>query len=264
MNNGMTPVSELELPDDAIEGFTALDLKSIALLLDVDGTIIDIGPTPHEVHVPDALCKSLARLDERLGGACALVSGRLIADLDRLFSPLKLSTVGAHGAEMRVAGAGVAGAVTVLPTELRRRLAGAAAPGVIIEDKGYSLTLHFRAAPEREGALRALAVAVCKEFAGEGIDILPGKAMIEIKRVQVNKGEGVRALMQLPPFAGRKPVFIGDDVTDESVFAALPQIGGVGFSVGRKFSGLAGAFHTPAQVRIALQTLARQGEGRPR
>jgi len=92
--------------------------------------------------------------------------------------------------------------------------------------------------------------------------VLPGKAMLEVKRPSVSKGEGVRDLMKYPPFAGRVPVFIGDDVTDESVFALLPQLGGKGFSVGRHFAGLAGIFDTPLDVRRALQRLAAKEQAR--
>jgi trehalose 6-phosphate phosphatase len=107
--------------------------------------------------------------------------------------------------------------------------------------------------------LRAFTDAVCREFPDEAVELLPGKAMIEIRRAQVNKGEGVLALLNHPPFRGRTPVFIGDDVTDEDVFAVLPQVGGLGYSVSRKFSGLAGMFHSPTEVRAALDRLARSG-----
>jgi trehalose 6-phosphate phosphatase len=93
--------------------------------------------------------------------------------------------------------------------------------------------------------------------------MLPGKAVFEVKRPNVNKGEGVRELMTHPPFAGRMPIFIGDDVTDEAVFAVLPELGGKGFSVGRHFAGLAGIFSSPKQVRDALQRLAGLGQAQP-
>jgi trehalose 6-phosphate phosphatase len=93
--------------------------------------------------------------------------------------------------------------------------------------------------------------------------VLTGKAMFEVKRPAVNKGESVRQLMKLAPFAGRMPVFIGDDVTDESVFDVLPEIGGKGFSVSRYFPGLTGIFKSPADVRSALQSLVAYGQVRP-
>jgi trehalose 6-phosphate phosphatase len=250
--------------DAAIALFADLDPKSIALLLDVDGTIIDIGPTPHEVHVSNALCDSLGRLLAATGGALALVSGRPIADLDALFAPLKLPAIGGHGAEMRVHGLEVIHWVEPLPQDLRRHLADAATPGsgVVVEDKGYSLALHYRKGPQHEGRLRQHIAAGRAAFPGEATEVLPGKAMFEVKRPGINKGDGVRALMTQAPFAGRMPVFIGDDVTDESVFAILPDLGGKGFSVGRHFAGLAGIFHSPAEVREALRRLATNGQVR--
>ncbi len=242
----------------AVDDFAALDLASSALLLDVDGTLIDIGPSPFEVHVPEALCRSLARLLERMGGALALVSGRPIRDIDKLFSPLKLPAVGGHGAEMRLADGKVIADVEALPDELRKRLALAATPGsgVVLEDKGYSFALHYRRTPQQEPRLRALVERVRGEFPGQALEVLPGKAMVEIKRPGVSKGEAVRELMTYAPFAGRTPVFVGDDVTDESVFALLPTLRGKGYSVGRHFAGLAGMFAAPGEVREALRRLA--------
>lgn len=246
-----------------MDSFSKLDLDKTALLLDVDGTLIEIGSTPHDVHVPDALRALLASLSARAGGALALVSGRPIVDLDRMFAPLKLSLVGGHGAEMRVDGGGIQSAAEPLPDGLRKMLGKASAPdaGIIVEDKGYSLALHFRGAPQEGERLRALVAQGCAAYPAESVDVLPGKSMVEVKRAHIDKGNGVRALMQLAPFAGRTPVFIGDDVTDESVFAVLPELGGAGFSVGRRFAGLAGMFETPDDVRNALQRLAANGSG---
>jgi trehalose 6-phosphate phosphatase len=247
--------------DMAVEVFTSLDPKSIALLLDVDGTMVDVAPSPNEVHVSDELIQSLERLFELTGGALALVSGRPIADLDQLFSPLQLTVIGGHGAEMRLRGGEVVNAAKPLSDDFRRQLAGAATPdsGIIVEDKGYSLALHYRNVPQHEDRLRSHIAAGRAAFPGEATKVLPGKAMFEVMRPGVNKGDGVRALMTLPPFAGRMPVFIGDDVTDESVFAVLPSLRGKGFSVSRQFDGVTGIFSSPTQVRRALQQLAANG-----
>ena len=242
----------------ALTAFTQLDPDAIALLLDVDGTLVDIAPTPHEVHVPEELCRSLAHLSERMGGALALVSGRPIADLDTLFSPLKLAAVGGHGAEMRLHDGKRVSAVAPLPPALRQRLTAVATPGsgIIVEDKGYSVALHYRQAPQQESRLREHIAAARADFSGEALDVLLGKAMFEVKRPGIDKGAAVRALMQRAPFAGRRPVFIGDDVTDETVFAILPALHGTGFSVHRHFAGLAGIFNSPEDVRRALRALA--------
>jgi len=253
-----------QIANAAADIFADLDAKSIALLLDVDGTMIDIGPSPHEVDVSDDLRDSLARLLRATGGAVALVSGRPVADLDALFAPLKLPAIGGHGAELRVRGGEIISSVALLSPDLRRHLAEAATPGsgIIVEDKGYSLALHYRNGPQHEDRLRSHIAAGRAAFPGEATEVLPGKAMLEVKRPNVSKGDGVRELMTHPPFAGRMPVFIGDDVTDESVFAVLPGLGGKGFSVGRHFSGLAGIFDSPMDVRRALQRLASVGQAR--
>jgi trehalose 6-phosphate phosphatase len=251
--------------DPIMDVFAKLDLQTIALLLDVDGTIIDIGPSPTEVQVSDALLESLKRLFDLTGGAVALVSGRPISDLDRLFAPLRLPAIGGHGAEMRVAGNEVFYSAKALPRELRERLADAASisPGIVVEDKSYSLALHYRNAPQQAERLRRHVAASRTAFPGEPTELLLGKAMFEVKRPGINKGESIRKLMAHPPFTGRIPVFIGDDVTDESVFEVLPEIGGKGFSVSRYFPGLTGIFKNPTEVRSALQLLIANGQVRP-
>ncbi|HZP70951.1 MAG TPA: trehalose-phosphatase [Pseudolabrys sp.] len=250
--------------DPVMDVFTGLDLRKIALLLDVDGTIVDIGPSPTEVHVSEALLRSLRRIYELSDGAVALVSGRRIADLDRLFSPLGLPSIGGHGAEMRVRDGEVFYWGRPLPRELRVRLADAArvGPGVIVEDKEYSVALHYRRAPERAEQLRRRIADARAAYPAEPTELLPGKAMFEVKRPGINKGETIRKLMAHAPFAGRAPVFIGDDVTDESVFKVLPEIGGKGFGVSRHFPGLTGVFDSPAQVRSALDSLASNVQAR--
>ncbi len=242
--------------DAAFAMFARLDPKVIALLLDVDGTLIDIGPTPHEVYVPANLCRALAKLLELTGGALALVSGRPIADLDRLFAPLTLPAVGGHGAEMRLRDEHIS--MKPLPSELRQRLADAAGidSGILIEDKGYSLAVHYRKAPQREDELRQYVATAVAAFPHEALEVLPGKALFEVKRPGVSKGEAVRGVMRHAPYAGRKPVFIGDDVTDESVFDMLDEFGGTGFSVHRHFAGVSGIFQSPGEVRRALVALA--------
>jgi trehalose 6-phosphate phosphatase len=248
--------------DPVMDIFAKLDLKTIALLLDVDGTIIDIGPSPTEVQVSDALLESLKRLFGLTGGAVALVSGRPIADLDRLFAPLRLPAIGAHGAEIRVDENKLFYWAKPLPEDLRQRLADAAriGPGIVVEDKGYSLALHYRKAPQQAERLRRHVAASRAAFPGEPTELLLGKAMFEVKRPGVNKGDSICKLMAHSPFNGRVPVFIGDDVTDESVFKVLPEIGGKGFSVSRYFPGLTGIFDNPAHVRDALHTLVANGQ----
>ncbi len=238
------------------------DLSRCAILLDVDGTIVDIAPTPDAVHVPASLRGALARLVKRTSGAVALVSGRSLADLDRLFAPLRLAAVGVHGAEQRPLGGAAAKSVRPprLDDALRHRLLALAGAGVRVEDKGYSIALHYRAAPERETPLRAAVDRICAEPWPIELEILPGKAVVEIKPAGFSKATGVRALMTYAPFAGRLPIFVGDDTTDELVFAIMPDLGGTAFAVGREVAGVDGYFATPASVRAWLDRIARVDE----
>ena len=251
--------------DRVMDVFAKLDLKTVALLLDVDGTIIDIGPSPTEVQVSAILIESLRHLFNLTDGAVALVSGRPISDVDRLFAPLHLPVIGGHGAEMRLLDNEIFYWAKPLPESLRRRLADAAKidTGVVVEDKNYSLALHYRKAPQKAERLRQHVAASRTAFPGEPTELLLGKAMLEIKRPGINKGDSIRKLMAHTPFAGRVPIFIGDDITDESVFAVLPEIGGMGFSVSRYFPGLTGTFKNPSQVRSALQFLVAKAQVSP-
>jgi trehalose 6-phosphate phosphatase len=234
------------------------DLRTSALLLDVDGTIVDIAPRPDAVTVPVSLKDALSRLVAATDGAVALVSGRRLADLDQLFAPLHLAVVGGHGAELRLLDAGKARALKSLELdpELKRRLIALAPDGVRIEDKGFSVALHYRQAPEQENFLREAIAKLCAAQWSPAVEILPGKAVFEIKPAGFTKATGVRALMQHAPFTGRRPIFIGDDTTDETVFAIMPELDGTAFSVGRDVAGVAGRFATPAGVRAWLDRIA--------
>jgi trehalose 6-phosphate phosphatase len=247
---------------DRTAPFLIPDLRQVALLLDIDGTIVDIAPTPTAVRVAPSLKGALARLVGLTGGALALVSGRALADIDRLFAPLRLAAIGGHGAEFRPAHGEKAEARDPLglAPELRRRLRAIAGAGVVAEDKGFSVALHYRLAPERESIVRDAVNAICAEPRDAPIEILPGKSVIEVKHAGFSKASGVRELMTHAPFAGRRPVFIGDDTTDETVFAILPELDGIGFSVGRQVAGVAGCFETPASVRAWLERLAPADE----
>ena len=238
------------------------DLRKVALLLDFDGTIVDLAPTPDSVHVPPSLRRALARLIERTGGALALVSGRSIVDLDRFFAPMRLPIVGVHGAELRLLNDAATEKrdPTGLPPRLRHKLIALAGKGVVAEDKGLSIALHYRLAPERAAAIRQAVDEICAEPWDAPIEILPGKAVIEVKHAGFNKGTGVRELMTHLPFRGRRPIFIGDDTTDETVFAIMPDLDGIAFSVGRQVAGIAGCFAAPADVRAWLEQLAPADE----
>ena len=242
-------------------------LLETAFLLDVDGTLVDIAPTPSQVEATPGLLATLARLEERSGGAVALVSGRTIAELDSIFSPLRLPAVGGHGAEFRpVVGEPVTvEGVPLLDPDLKRHLVDIAGmdPRILIEDKGYSAAVHFRLAPELQ---RRIADAVSMALARarpSSVEVLHGKAVLEIKSSAYDKGSAVRRLMRLRPFAGRRPIFVGDDTTDETAFAVLSEFDGTGFSVGRPLASVAGHFAGPREVREWLQYIAQAEEPPP-
>jgi len=236
------------------------DLRRIAILLDVDGTILDIARTPQEVQVPETLRRTLAAVSDRVGGALALVSGRPLADLDVIFAPLRLPAIGGHGAEIRPVAEGgtIKRRAAALDAELKQQLTQIAArhPGVSIEDKGYSIALHYRLAPQEGPPLVREVSQACEPWVGRSIELLAGKAVIEIKTAGFNKGTAVRELMTLPPFAGRAPIYIGDDKTDEDAFLVVPEFGGHAISVGRRVVGIEEHFDSPADVRQWLERLA--------
>jgi trehalose 6-phosphate phosphatase len=236
----------------------AIDLHLNAILLDVDGTLLDFAPTPLDVIIPPELIDALSALRERTGGALAFVSGRTLAELDLFFAPLKLAAIGGHGAELRLNDGTVRRAKVLLDPILKKQLSAIAddKPGLVVEDKGYSMAIHYRQAPEHGVAVREEVSAVCAAFPNSAIEILPGKSVVEVKQPAFNKGTAVRELMQHAPFAARKPIFIGDDVTDEAAFDVLPEFGGIGFSVGREMQGLAGVFEAPRDVRRWLVEMA--------
>lgn len=229
-----------------------------ALFLDVDGTIIDIAPTPEAVVVPESLKLSLFRIRKKLGGALALISGRTLPAIDELFGPLKFAAAGAHGAEVRHEPDGtVERCAAPLTSAERATLAEVARrdPRLRLEDKGYSLAVHYRSAPELEDAVIA---TVRDEVAklGENLRILCGKAVVEVKARGFNKGTGLKRLMQAPPFLGRRPIFLGDDVTDEDALAAVRDFSGMGISVGCLLPGATQQVTSPAEVRTWLADLA--------
>ena len=129
-------------------------------------------------------------------------------------------------------------------------------PGILVEDKGYSIALHYRLAPEKEQFVRDAVLALSEELP-DSFEVLPGKAVVEIKSAGFDKGTAVRRLMARPPFAGRRPLFIGDDATDEAAFAVLPEFDGVGISVGRRVPGVATCFDSPHDVRMWLEQISQ-------
>ena len=207
-----------------------------ALFLDVDGTLLEIAPTPDATTVPAGLKELLKSLQERARGALALVSGRSLAQLDSLFAPLRLPAAGLHGLERRTATRRHDRTQTALheiPQAPRDYLSHVVAlyPRLLLEDKGATLALHYRMAPElQQVAWEAMQVAL--ERAGPGYALLDGKMVIELKPAAASKSHAIAAFMSEPPFAGRAPIFVGDDHTDEAGFEYVNSVGGLSIQIG--------------------------------
>ncbi|CAH0218870.1 trehalose-phosphatase [Roseomonas sp. CECT 9278] len=221
-----------------------------ALFLDLDGTLLDIAPRPDAVVVPPGLVTTLQGLSHRLDGALAVVTGRARVVADTLLAPLALPGGFGHGAELRDADGRVAGAdaVPALPSDWPARLAPQLAGwrDVILEIKPHGLALHYRAAPQWRDATRDALLALLRGH-DDAFALLPAQMAFEIRPRAATKARAVHALMQAAPFRGRRPVFVGDDVTDEDGMAAARDLGGLGLHVGRDFQG------GPTEVRAWLE-----------
>ncbi|HLY07631.1 MAG TPA: trehalose-phosphatase [Rhizomicrobium sp.] len=235
-------------------------LAGDAFLLDIDGTLLDIAATPESVRVPAPLKATLAILQQSAGGALALVSGRPLSAIDQLFAPLSLAAIGCHGAEWRKrAGDNPEFRAAPLPSATRKQLLEAVSdiPGIFVEDKGYTLAFHYRRVPEQKAALRERLAAAIRSFHPQ-LCLLHGKAVFEVKPCAFDKGEAIAALMNAPPFSGRRPVFAGDDHTDEYALAVVHQMRGLGISVGRKLQDAERILPAPYAVRSLLAQLAQR------
>lgn len=231
---------------------SALDLLAApdcALFLDFDGTLVDIAPRPDQVVVTPELLTSLATLQARLDGRLAIVSGRPVAELDRLLAPLVLPAAGVHGMERR----GLDGVLRQLPapdfTAVRTQAHALAArhPGLWVEEKHGALALHYRQAPELQAlCVETMADAVRSSL---GLLLMEGKMIVEIKAAGVSKGTAVRDFLAEAPFLGHRALFIGDDTTDEAGFDHVERVGGIGLKVG--------AGPTVASCRIASSQAVR-------
>lgn len=206
-----------------------------ALFLDVDGTLLEIAPTPDATTVPAGLKELLVSLQRRARGALALISGRSLAQIDALFAPLRLPAAGLHGLERRTA-AGVrqdANTMHEIPQAARKYLAQVVGryPRLLLEDKGATLALHYRMAPDlQQVAEEAMEMALKR--AGPGYALLDGKMVIELKPTAASKSHAIAAFMSEPPFHGRAPIFVGDDHTDEAGFEYVNRVGGLSIQIG--------------------------------
>jgi trehalose 6-phosphate phosphatase len=239
---------------------SGLEAERIALFLDVDGTLLDIAPRPTSVVVPESLIASLARAEQALGGALALVSGRSIDDLDRLFAPLNLRASGVHGAEIRFtpAGAETYEATACLPRKLWMDLTELLFdfPGTFAENKRFSFAVHYRSVPASKRRLREELQRFVSTKTQMKLVLIHGHSVFEIKPQGFDKGVAIERFIERSPFLGRLPIFIGDDTTDEAGFAAVIRHGGRAFSVGHERAGVSGVFPGPDSVRRWLSEFA--------
>ncbi len=216
--------------------------QDLALFLDVDGTLLEIAATPDAVRVPAALRNTLELATQREQGALALISGRSLASLDELFAPTAFPAAGQHGLERR----NVAGDVwradvkqdALNVARLRLQDLQSAHRGLLLEDKHLALALHYRHAPDLAGMLHD-EVSLLQQQLAPHLQLKPGKCVLELMPSGYSKRTAIEAFMREVPFAGRIPVFVGDDVTDEDGFAAVNDLGGYSIRVGESDSTVA-------------------------
>lgn len=232
--------------------------RDAALFLDMDGTLIDLAPTPDAVVVEPGLPGALDALRRHLGGALAIVTGRAIDVVDRLLGDAVGAVAGEHGGALRI-GTGAAIERPDLPTppqawlDAAERLV-AAYPGALLERKPRGFALHYRHAPEARSVFHAELMRLLQD--PPGFELHPALKLWEVRPAGADKGGAVNALMARAPFTGRIPIFIGDDLTDEDGMRAARAVGGAGYRVDD-------AFGSPADVRAWLAATAERGEWAP-
>jgi trehalose 6-phosphate phosphatase len=237
------------------------ELSELALFLDLDGTLIDIAPTPDGIVIPRGVPSLLASMALKMKGALAILTGRSIVEVDRYLAPLVPIAAGVHGAEIRVSSDGI---VECRAEPIDTRIVGAVSDmarrehGVIVEVKNASIAVHYRLAidaqPRIEKALQRIL-----EVGDEHLILCRGRKVLEIVPKRVSKGSALETIMRLPAFLGRRPVMIGDDVSDISAFEAAVRLGGLGLRVGgEQFEAAAADFASPAAVRAWLAEQAEK------
>lgn len=226
---------------------------SCALFLDFDGTMVDLAPQPSAVQVPQPLIAALRDLNDYLQGAVAVISGRPIEQIDGFLRPVRLPVAGVHGAERR----GADGTLHLLNTHPLDHIEECACtlaaqnPGLLVENKRGSIALHYRQRPELEElCLRTMQQAVDES---PGLTLLRGKMVVEAKPGGASKGHAIEAFLAEPPFAGRRPVFVGDDITDEVGFSTVQRLGGLGIKVGEGATVAWRRLPDPATLRKELE-----------
>lgn len=204
-----------------------------AWFLDVDGTLLEIARHPDEVTADRAVITLLKRLDRACDGAVALISGRSLRQLQGIFNPLTLATGASHGLELRLPGGEIRHLGRMIPEREAERIAAFAAEheGLVLERKTMSISVHYRERPELEGLVLETLRAIHEDMDND-FRLLRGKMVVEITPAAANKGSAIRTFMEMPPFAGRRPVFVGDDLTDEDGFVAVNELHGISVRIG--------------------------------
>ena len=231
--------------------------KPLALFLDIDGTMVEFAATPDEVIVPPTLPSTLVRLNAEAKGALAIVTGRPIPSADRLFAPTQFTMAGLHGGEFRFDGMHEVLAGTAAPDcwKNEAKALAAANPGVNYEEKRFGFSVHYREAPDM-GPMLTEAIGQMMMRDNPGFHMMQASMAIEVRPDGIDKGSAILRLMQLPEFAGRHPVFFGDDTTDEDGFRVLQQIGGTPVVVGkRRPPEVRYTVSDPAAMRALLEGL---------
>ncbi|MFT3777513.1 MAG: trehalose-phosphatase [Ottowia sp.] len=228
-----------------------------ALFLDFDGTLAEIAAQPQAVRVHADVVPSLRALHAALGGALAIVTGRAMADADHFLAPLRLPVACEHGAHIRASDGhvGTTPALDLAPVLEALRPLVARHPGLLVEAKRTGLALHYRQAPHLEPLCVQALTRVLNGV--PGAELLRGKCVLEIKPAGPSKGRAIGDFMRRPPFAGRMPLFMGDDVTDEAGFAAVQALGGLGVKVGEGATQAHARIGAPADVRAWLRSSAQ-------
>ena len=234
------------------------DFSADALFLDFDGTLVNLAPEPDSVVPAPDLIEMLQQLQTRANGALAVVSGRPVAQLDHYLAPLRLPAAGVHGLERRDASGRLVQLAAPSTDELMERLAPFVArhPGLLLEPKRGALALHYRKAPHLEQAcIEAMNYAVAHV---PGFSVLRGKMVVEAKAALADKGDAIAAFMREAPFTGRRPVFVGDDVTDEAGFNWVQTLGGgLGIKIGEGESRAQMRLDNPAALHQWLEQALR-------
>ncbi len=236
---------------------------NIALFLDVDGTLLEIASTPDSVKVPAALRNTLHLAAAREDGALALISGRSISELDRLFAPWLFPAAGQHGLERRTAeGKLIRPMIDTSPLQsAREALEGLQLrhKGLLLEDKGSALAMHYRLAPACESEVREVMTELAAPLTGQ-FALRSGKCVLELAPSGYSKRDAIEAFMSEAPFVGRVPVFIGDDVTDEDGFDAVNALNGHSIRVGN--GGATNAHHRFGSVSAVVAWLRERNVNR--